>query len=98
AGGLAVEVRPGGAVGGVIESLNVGTPRGISWRGQTVRTAIWKDPVPGRVGVGANHVEGDEQGNPKVHGGDDKALFSYAPAAYGGGGPRRGAGAAPATC
>ena len=54
---------------GVIESVNVGTPRGISWRGQTVRTAIWKDPVPGRVGVRANHVEGDEQGNPEVHGG-----------------------------
>ena len=24
---------------GVIESVNVGTPRGISWRGRTVRTA-----------------------------------------------------------
>ena len=35
---------------GVIVSVNVGTPREVSWRGQTVRTAIWKDPVPGRVG------------------------------------------------
>ena len=79
---LAVELRPGGAVVGVIESVNVGTPRGISWRGQTVRTAIWKDPVPGRVGVRANHVEGDEQGNPQVHGGYDKALYAYAAEDY----------------
>ena len=67
---------------GVIESVNVGTPRGISWRGQTVRTAIWKDPVPGRVGVRANHVEGDEQGNPEAHGGYDKALYAYAAEDY----------------
>ena len=32
-------------------SVNVGRPREISWRGQSVRTAIWKDPIPGRVAV-----------------------------------------------
>jgi hypothetical protein len=44
-------------VAGVVESVNVGTPREISWRGQTVRTAIWKDPVPGRVRVGEHVAE-----------------------------------------
>ena len=67
---------------GVVVSVNVGTPREVPWRGQTVRTAIWKDPVPGRVGVRANHVEGDEQGNPEAHGGYDKALYSYAAEDY----------------
>ena len=75
---LAVE----GDVVGVIESVNVGTPREISWRGQTVRTAIWKDPVPGRVGVRENHVDGDVQGNPESHGGYDRALYAYAAEDY----------------
>jgi hypothetical protein len=29
-------------------SVNVGLPREITWRGQTVRTGIWKAPVQGR--------------------------------------------------
>jgi MOSC domain-containing protein YiiM len=67
---------------GVIVSVNVGTPREISWRGQTVRTAIWKDPVPGRVGVRGTSVDGDEQGNPEAHGGYDKAVYAYAAEDY----------------
>jgi hypothetical protein len=30
-------------------SVNVGLPREIAWKGGTVRTAIWKQPVHGRV-------------------------------------------------
>jgi MOSC domain-containing protein YiiM len=67
---------------GVVESVNVGRPREIRWRGQTVRTAIWKDPVPGRVAVRGHQVEGDEQGNPEVHGGVDQALYAYAAEDY----------------
>lgn len=67
---------------GVVESVNVGTPREISWRGQVVRTAIWKDPVPGRVRVRASNVDGDVQGNPEVHGGVDQALYAYAAEDY----------------
>jgi MOSC domain-containing protein YiiM len=63
---------------GVVESVNVGTPREVRWRGQTVRTAIWKAPVAGRVAVRGVNVDGDEQGNPEVHGGVDKALYAYA--------------------
>jgi MOSC domain-containing protein YiiM len=63
---------------GVVESVNVGTPREVSWRGQTVRTAIWKAPVAGRVRVRGVNVDGDDQGNREVHGGIDKALYAYA--------------------
>jgi MOSC domain-containing protein YiiM len=63
---------------GVVESVNVGTPRPVSWRGQTVMTAIWKAPVAGRVRVRGVNVEGDEQGNKEDHGGVDKALYAYA--------------------
>jgi MOSC domain-containing protein YiiM len=81
---LAGELRVAGrlVLVGVIVSVNVGTPREISWRGQTVRTAIWKDPVPGRVGVRGTSVDGDEQGNPEAHGGYDKALYAYAAEDY----------------
>jgi MOSC domain-containing protein YiiM len=65
------------AVAGVVESVNVGTPREISWRGRTVRTAIWKAPVAGRVRVRGTNVDGDEQGDLTVHGGVDKALYAY---------------------
>jgi MOSC domain-containing protein YiiM len=69
-------------VAGAVVSVNVGTPREISWRGQVVRTAIWKDPVPGRVRVWATNVDGDQQGNPEVHGGVDQALYAYAAEDY----------------
>ena len=52
---------------GVVVSVNVGTPREVGYRGNTVRTAIWKAPVAGPVKVGGHKVEGDEQGNPEVH-------------------------------
>jgi MOSC domain-containing protein YiiM len=69
-------------VAGVVESVNVGTPREVGWRGQRVRTAIWKHPVPGRVRVRGTNVDGDEQGNAEVHGGVDKALYAYAAEDY----------------
>jgi MOSC domain-containing protein YiiM len=46
-------------VAGVVVSVNVGTPRGVGYRGNTVRTAIWKDPVAGRVKVAGHKVAGD---------------------------------------
>ena len=62
---------------GVVESVNVGTPREVSWRGGTVTTAIWKDPVQGRVKVRGVNVDGDRQANLEAHGGVDKALYAY---------------------
>ena len=67
---------------GVVVSVNGGTPRAVPYRGNQVRTAIWKEPVSGRVKVGGHKVEGDEQGNPEVHGGPDKAVYAYAAEDY----------------
>ena len=43
-----------------------------------VTTAIWKEPVSGRVAVRGVNVEGDDQADRKVHGGPDKAVYAYA--------------------
>jgi MOSC domain-containing protein YiiM len=81
-GSLSRGEREEAGVAGVVESVNVGIPREVAWRGGTVRTAIWKDPVVGRVAVRGTSVDGDEQGNPEVHGGVDAALYAYAAEDY----------------
>jgi MOSC domain-containing protein YiiM len=84
-------------VAGVVVSVNVGTPREVPWRGRTVRTAIWKHPVSGRVKVRGVNVAGDDQGDREVHGGVDKALYSYAAEDYGWWGAELGQELAPGT-
>lgn len=32
-----------------VVSVNVGLPKNVEWRGTLVRTAIWKQPVQGRI-------------------------------------------------
>jgi MOSC domain-containing protein YiiM len=62
-----------------IASVNVGRPVPLtSRRGREVRSAIAKAPVTGRVRVAGVNVEGDEQGDRRVHGGPDKAVYAYA--------------------
>ena len=56
-------------------SINVGRPRDIVWKGRSVHTAIWKDPVPGRSRVDRLNVEGDGQGDLAGHGGEQRAVF-----------------------
>ena len=46
-------------------------------------SAIAKTPVDGPVQVGPLGLEGDEQGDLKVHGGPDKAVHQYAQEHYG---------------
>ena len=58
-------------------SVNVGLPRDIVWRGMTVRTGVWKDPVQGRCRVGKLNVDGDGQGDLAGHGGKWRAVFVY---------------------
>jgi ferredoxin-NADP reductase/MOSC domain-containing protein YiiM len=58
-------------------SVNVGLPRDIAWKGRTVHTAIWKDPVPGRCRVGRLNLEGDGQGDLAGHGGEQRAVYVY---------------------
>ncbi len=58
-------------------SVNVGLPRDISWKGRTVHTGIWKNPVRGRCRVGRLNLEGDGQGDLAGHGGEQRAVFVY---------------------
>lgn len=60
-----------------ILSVNVGLPKDYQWQGRHVRTAIEKYPTPGPVALAPAFVEGDEQANRRVHGGPDKAVYSY---------------------
>jgi ferredoxin-NADP reductase/MOSC domain-containing protein YiiM len=58
-------------------SVNVGLPRDIEWKGRTVHTGIWKDPVRGRCRVGQLNLDGDGQGDVAGHGGEQRAVFVY---------------------
>src|SRR5689334_5670290 len=58
-------------------SVNVGLPRDIEWKGRTVYTGIWKDPVRGRCRVGRLNLDGDGQGDLAGHGGEQRAVFVY---------------------
>ena len=60
-----------------IVSVNVGLPREVNWRGKTVRTSIFKEPVARRVRVDRLNVAGDLQSDLTVHGGADKAVYAY---------------------
>jgi ferredoxin-NADP reductase/MOSC domain-containing protein YiiM len=58
-------------------SVNVGLPRDIEWKGRTVHTGIWKNPVSGRCPVGRLNLNGDGQGDLAGHGGEQRAAFVY---------------------
>ena len=58
-------------------SVNVGLPRDIEWKGRTVHTGIWKNPVRGRCRVGRLNLDGDGQGDLAGHGGEHRAAFVY---------------------
>src|SRR5271163_4287071 len=58
-------------------SVNVGLPREITWRGNTVYTSVWKEPVQGRRLVRRLNIDGDAQGDLAGHGGEHRAVFVY---------------------
>ncbi|HBK45810.1 MAG TPA: MOSC domain-containing protein [Xanthomonadaceae bacterium] len=53
------------------------TGRALDYTRPGSRSAIAKSPVPGPVEVGAQGLQGDEQGDRRVHGGVDKAVHHY---------------------
>ena len=67
---------------GQLVSINVGLPRDVAWRGQTIHTAIWKQPVQGRIAVRRLNLEGDGQGDIAGHGGENRAVMVYQMEAY----------------
>lgn len=58
-------------------SICVGLPREVSWKGRTVSTGIFKQPVTGRVMMRSLNLDGDKQADRTVHGGIEKAVYAY---------------------
>jgi ferredoxin-NADP reductase/MOSC domain-containing protein YiiM len=58
-------------------SVNVGLPRDIAWKGRTVHTGVWKNPVQGRCRARRLNLDGDGQGDLAGHGGEHRAVFVY---------------------
>jgi len=58
-------------------SVNVGMPREVLWKGMTVQTGIFKEPVNGAVLIRKLNLVGDQQADLTVHGGRDKAVYAY---------------------
>jgi ferredoxin-NADP reductase/MOSC domain-containing protein YiiM/ferredoxin len=67
---------------GTLLSVNVGMPKDVSWRGKTVFTGVFKDPVTGPRRVGRLNVDGDGQGDLGGHGGEQRAVFVYQSGSY----------------
>jgi MOSC domain-containing protein YiiM len=63
-------------------SVNTGMPREVSWHGRIVTTAIFKEPVGGRVALRKLNLDGDRQADLTVHGGEHKAVYCYSLAHY----------------
>ena len=63
-------------------SVNTGLPREVSWHGRMVTTAIFKEPVTGRVALHKLNLDGDRQADLTVHGGEHKAVYCYSLADY----------------
>jgi MOSC domain-containing protein YiiM len=74
-------------------SVNTGLPREVTWHppsselrragGRIVTTAIFKQPVAGRVALRKLNLDGDRQADLAVHGGEHKAVYCYPLAHYG---------------
>jgi MOSC domain-containing protein YiiM len=63
-------------------SVNTGLPREVTWHRRVVTTAIYKQPVAGRVALRTLNLDGDRQADLTVHGGEYKAVYCYPFAHY----------------
>ena len=63
-------------------SVNTGLPREVTWHGKSVTTAIYKQPVEGRLALRKLNLDGDRQADLSVHGGEHKAVYCYPLAHY----------------
>jgi len=66
-----------------ILSVNVGLPREVAWQDKLVTTGIFKEPVKGPVMLRTLNLDGDQQADPTVHGGVNKAVYVYPLQHYG---------------
>jgi ferredoxin-NADP reductase/MOSC domain-containing protein YiiM len=67
---------------GKLVSVNVGMPADVEWRGRTVHTGIYKNPVSGSVMVRSLNIDGDGQGDLAGHGGEQRAVMVYQTESY----------------
>ena len=58
-------------------SINVSKPKPIQYGGKTIQTGIFKEPVSGTVMLRQKNIDGDGQGDLRVHGGTYKAIYGY---------------------
>lgn len=58
-------------------SINVGRPQLVMRDGEAVSTAIFKQPIDGRVMLRTLNLDGDRQADLSVHGGPTKAVYVY---------------------
>jgi len=61
----------------IVAGLQAGTVRKVQINGRMVATAIYKQALVGRVPVLPLGLQGDEQADPSVHGGLEKAVYAY---------------------
>src|SRR5712691_345595 len=66
-----------GSNGMRVVSVNVSLPKRVPYQGRTVSTAIFKEPVAGRIHVRTTGLQGDAVGDPRVHGAPMKAVYAY---------------------
>src|ERR1051326_172724 len=60
-----------------IISISVGRPQLVMRNGEPVSTAIFKEPVAGRIMLRTLNLDGDRQADLTVHGGPEKAVYAY---------------------
>jgi MOSC domain-containing protein YiiM len=58
-------------------SVNVSLPKMVEYRGHTVVTSIFKEPLDGRILVRRLSLDGDWQADLQSHGGLNKAVYAY---------------------
>ncbi|MGO4444757.1 MOSC domain-containing protein [Mycobacterium sp. 2YAF39] len=57
-------------------------PADVAWRGKTVHTGVYKNPVQGPVMVRRLNIDGDGQGDLSGHGGEQRAVMVYQTESY----------------
>jgi ferredoxin-NADP reductase/MOSC domain-containing protein YiiM len=67
---------------GRLMSVNVGLPKDVTWRGRTVFTGVFKEPVDGPLRARSLNLDGDGQGDLAGHGGEQRAVFVYQLGSY----------------
>ena len=58
-------------------SVQVGSPRTVRWHGKSVSTGIYKEPIAGPIMLYRFNLDGNQQSDLTVHGGQDKAVYVY---------------------